>query len=49
MARRALEPAGSEAAARYGDGMNFLGIEWVGVNAESGRKLLPSILFIGAA
>ena len=26
--------------------MNFLGIDWVGVNAENGRKLLLSILFI---
>ena len=26
--------------------MNFLGIDWVGVNAENGRKLLLSIAFI---
>ena len=26
--------------------MNFLGIDWVGVNAENGRKLLLSLIFI---
>ncbi len=28
--------------------MHFLGIDWVGVNAENGRKLLLSIVFIAA-
>ena len=26
--------------------MNFLGIDWVGLNADNGRKLLLSIMFI---
>ena len=28
--------------------MNFLGIDWVGVNAENGRKLLLSVAFVAA-
>lgn len=28
--------------------MNFLGIDWVGINAENGRKLLLSLAFIAA-
>ncbi len=27
--------------------MNFLGIDWVGINVENGRKLLLSAVFIG--
>ena len=26
--------------------MHFLGIDWVGVNAENGRKLVLSLVFI---
>ncbi len=27
--------------------MHFFGIDWVGINAENGRKLLLSIIYIG--
>ena len=32
---------------QFGGGMHFFGIDWVGVNAENGRKLLLSVMFIG--
>ena len=35
-------------AATRKNNMHFLGIDWVGINAENGRKLLLSIVFITA-
>ena len=46
--KRIVRVATRKAKLKQGRTVNFLGIDWVGINAENGRKLLLSLAFIAA-